>query len=675
MWIKGVKYNIHNNDTWDGTELNWDQIDFENFKENVAILIPKEFVVVDADSEESANKIDKIIKHLNLKCWILQTTKGKHYWFRKPLKSEIKLSSTIQAPLLCGIPNCDIKTGKDNQKVDIVKNGQVRKWIIAPKNREFPDSLELSYLPLCFFGSKYIKDLTKVGEGERHTALFDLRVMLKKLGLSNDNIIECVTLSGLYVLSDAADQKTLDSALNGLQDEIAEVGTFRDKGKKLDIEKFTIHALTQINAVVKDKCIYVFNGKCYTRDIAHLEGVMLSLLKGIDVISELQRITRLIEILPYRPDCPFPSYETLIQQNNRYINLKNGTFDIEEFKLVSEIPDPSYFIEHYVAIEFKQDALKRGEYLESFLKSLWNDDDCRWNSMAYCGYAMMCPNSHRAKRGYYGWGLMDPSREDSSRANNGKSTFGAVIQHCFNAYDESNCVGFNLAAINPNGFGVVDVVDKMVGIEDDLKVSKLDDDTFYGFKKWVSDGVSQSVKIKYRVRSLHTNLSCKPLCFCNYPVNTPQTGDEWMERLLIVPFQNKFSPNSGLDIPKLWIPECRERFLYECLKDARELKQRNFMFKMDGEVMKNTANLWRRIIDSTYQWLTQSGIRIENLTAKSILDIYRGDYTDWVTNIGGKRFPVPYQTFKNTFIEFFRGKYDFYIDGLGVERFRKIDNA
>lgn len=59
--------------------LSWDNVkDFDN----VALLVPKPFVVLDFDTVSDATIIQRIIDDLDLKCKIMQTTRGVHVWFK-----------------------------------------------------------------------------------------------------------------------------------------------------------------------------------------------------------------------------------------------------------------------------------------------------------------------------------------------------------------------------------------------------------------------------------------------------------------------------------------------------------------------------------------------------------------------------------------------------------------
>lgn len=59
----------------------WDEVkDFDN----VAVIVPRGYIVLDFDTTSDADIMLKIIKALNLKTLVFKTTRGVHCWFKSP---------------------------------------------------------------------------------------------------------------------------------------------------------------------------------------------------------------------------------------------------------------------------------------------------------------------------------------------------------------------------------------------------------------------------------------------------------------------------------------------------------------------------------------------------------------------------------------------------------------
>jgi putative DNA primase/helicase len=85
----------------------WDEVkDFEN----VAVIVPKGYVVLDFDTTSDAEIMLKIVDALDLKTRVMKTTRGIHCWFKAP---EEEPKNFIKNRLAVGI-YCDRKSGGRN---------------------------------------------------------------------------------------------------------------------------------------------------------------------------------------------------------------------------------------------------------------------------------------------------------------------------------------------------------------------------------------------------------------------------------------------------------------------------------------------------------------------------------------------------------------------------------
>ena len=93
--------------------------------ENVAVIVPKGYVVLDFDTTADAEIMLRIVDALDLKTRGMKTTRGVHCWFKAP---EENPKNFIKNRLAVGI-YCDRKAGGRNAYVKIKQDGKAREWI------------------------------------------------------------------------------------------------------------------------------------------------------------------------------------------------------------------------------------------------------------------------------------------------------------------------------------------------------------------------------------------------------------------------------------------------------------------------------------------------------------------------------------------------------------------
>ena len=92
--------------------------------DNVGLIVPKPFIVLDFDTKSDADIMLQIIESLDLKCRVMKTTRGIHVWFR----SEEPWKNFKKTRLAIGIFS-DCRSHSKNAYVKIKDSGQMRKWI------------------------------------------------------------------------------------------------------------------------------------------------------------------------------------------------------------------------------------------------------------------------------------------------------------------------------------------------------------------------------------------------------------------------------------------------------------------------------------------------------------------------------------------------------------------
>ena len=182
----------HNFKDGDGAKT-WSEVkDFDN----VAVIVPDGYVVLDFDTVADAEIMLRIVDALYLKTRVMKTTRGIHCWFKAP---EENPKNFIKNRLAVGI-YCDRKAGGRNAYVKIKQDGNARPWIRKVKSEDIevvPKWLTSVSAPSGKFQFKGMGD----GSG-RNQELFNYIVYLQTKGFNHDEIRETIEIINGYVFAD-----------------------------------------------------------------------------------------------------------------------------------------------------------------------------------------------------------------------------------------------------------------------------------------------------------------------------------------------------------------------------------------------------------------------------------------------------------------------------------------
>lgn len=171
----------------------WDEVkDFDN----VALIVPKPFIVLDFDTASDAQIMLEIIEALDLKCRVMKTTRGIHVWFKsvEPWKCFKKTRLAI------GIYS-DCKSHSKNAYVKIKDSGNMREWIRKTPTDEIEEVPRWLY-PVSNPSGKF--DFKGMSDGDgRNQELFNYIVYLQAKGFTRDEIKETIQVINEFVFSDS----------------------------------------------------------------------------------------------------------------------------------------------------------------------------------------------------------------------------------------------------------------------------------------------------------------------------------------------------------------------------------------------------------------------------------------------------------------------------------------
>ena len=164
--------------------------------DNVAVIVPKGYVVLDFDTTADAEIMLRIVDALDLKTRVMRTTRGVHCWFKAP---EEDPKNFVKNRLAVGI-YCDRKAGGRNAYVKIKQDGKAREWIRKVKADDMevvPKWLTSVSAPSGKFQFKGMGD----GSG-RNQELFNYIVYLQTKGFNREEIRKTIEVINDYVFED-----------------------------------------------------------------------------------------------------------------------------------------------------------------------------------------------------------------------------------------------------------------------------------------------------------------------------------------------------------------------------------------------------------------------------------------------------------------------------------------
>lgn len=155
-------------------------IDEVKDKDEYAGILNNEFVVLDIDDRVEANKTFNLIKDLKVNCRVVNTSRGKHFIFKKNPK--IKLKGTTKNICALGF-TFDIRIGV-NQYIIVKYGGKVREIV-----QDFDESRDIALFPKSFAPINSNNKFTSMSEGDgRNGKLFAHIPILSNVGFTKEEI-------------------------------------------------------------------------------------------------------------------------------------------------------------------------------------------------------------------------------------------------------------------------------------------------------------------------------------------------------------------------------------------------------------------------------------------------------------------------------------------------------
>ena len=464
----------------------------KNFEEYAGIL-SDDTILIDIDDYEESEILLNIVDDFQVKCLVIQTTRGKHFYFKN---KDINKCGT-HVPVACGL-TVDIKTGGN---IGVLKiNGKERKILYDKFEEEDYDEL-----PKWLYPIKKKTDFKNMETGDgRNQALFNYILTLQNHNLSNDDIKKTIKIINNYLFKEPMSNKELDVIL---RDDAFNKPNFYN-GNSFLFDKFAQFLMNNNHILKINNQLHIYKNGIYVPDLEDIEHQMIT------YIPTLSRAKR-NEVLTY--------LNVLIRDNTKsaeanLIAFKNGVYDISKKELLPF--NPEMIITN--KIDYNYNSSVYDETCDNTLTKLaCKDNNIRNLLEEVIGYCFYRRNE---------LGVAFILTGDKS---NGKSTFVDMLMQLLGDYNTSS---LDLNELGQR-FKTAELFGKLANLGDDIGDEFIKNPAI--FKKLVT-GDRVNVERKGQ-NPFDFNNYAKFLFSANEIPRIKDKTGAVLRRLVIIPFNAKFS--------------------------------------------------------------------------------------------------------------------------------------
>ena len=497
--------------------------DFKTFEEverlpEFAGILAEDTVLIDVDDQEESDKLFEIVKGEKVNCVVIQTTRGKHFYFKN--KDDLFSSNRTHATLAIGI-TADVKIGKRNSYSVLKYDHKVRKVLLTPS--------EVGTVPVWLQGISG-KPNFNLSEGDgRNQALFNYILTLQSQSMSIEEIRSTIRLINEYILKEPLTEDELEVII---RDEAFKKQSFF-KGTKFLHDKFAAFLKNNSHVIRNDGSILIYCEGVYEHSPREIEKAMT---KEIPSLKKAQRNEVLSQLDLICEDVSSGSCE-LVAFRNGVLNVKTG--ELLPFS-------PAYILTNKIPWDYNKNAYD--ELVDLTLNKICcNDEEIRSILEELIGACFYRSNNVAGGKAFILTG----------EGANGKSTFLNMLKA---ALGKDNYSSLDMKELNDR-FSTVRMFKKLANIGDDIS-DEFNSDVSV-FKKIVT---GETIEAEQKGQpKFQFDPYCKLIFSAN---NIPRIKDKTgaaQRRILIVPFNAKFtSSDSDYDpqiFQKLHQQEAMEYFI------------------------------------------------------------------------------------------------------------------
>lgn len=590
--------------------------------DNVGLIVPKPFIVLDFDTKTDADIMLEIVEALDLKCRVMRTTRGIHVWFRsvEPWKCFKKTRLAI------GIYS-DCKSHSKNAYVKIKDSGVMREWIRKTPTDEIEDVPRWLY-PVSNPSHKFEFKGMRDGDG-RNQELFNYIVYLQTKGFTRDEIKAAIEVINDHVFEDPLSEFEISTICRDeafKPDEEIQKQVEDKKKVGFSHNEFGDELIDAYHIITVNNQLYVYEDGYYQQDEKIIERKMIELFPAI-------KQTQRAEVLAYiRIKTHIRSEDLKVKPY--IINLKNTRYDIRSGKCLEFSPD----VIEFDRIPVTYDPSAYCADLDKMLNRVFLGDREVINLFEeMVGACLLKRNSYQKAFILIGSG------------SNGKSTILDMIEEFLGPRNYSS---LPLEKVTDR-FNMAELENRLANIGDDIdNVTIRDSGTL---KKMIS---GESITVE---RKGERPFKLSPYATHIYSANAiPRSFDKsdgFYRRWLFIPFNAKFSSEDPDYDPlieeKITTDNALSYLLNIGIRGATRLIKRG-RFTEPASV-KEALEHYKTENSTTLSWIDDKALDVDYFLDNSTDKLY-ADFTDWCKLSGIKSGNI---TGKKTFYKEIVYKFEF----------------
>ena len=619
-----LRYIILNNDKTPAEKLSDGGHPLEEVKDfdNLAVLIPEPYVVLDFDTTSDAEIALQIVKDLELKCLVMKTSRGIHLWFKSPdpMKNSIKTKCAI------GL-HYDVRSWGKMSYTVVKKDGVWREWVHTCKGDEV-DEIPSWLQPLS---SKYNFKGMKAGDG-RNAALFEYILVMQSKGYNREQIRKTINIINRHVFSDPLSDGEIQTILRDEsfkdEEELAETVAINecfDEDGGFKHNKFAELLVERMNIVTVNEQCYVYRDGYYQRVEREIDQATIKLYAR-SRRSQRAEVLDYIKILTTKRMNEIPVQEYII-------NLKNGRLDVRTGELLPFSPEFIDFAR--IPVVYDPDAYCAD--LDKMLNKVFKHDRQVIDLFEeMVGYILI--KNARFRKGFLFYGS----------GSNGKSTILNLLKKFIG---DENLATVELKKLSTDAFLVAELENKLANIGDDIDASEIADT---GTIKKLFSGESLAAQRKYQQPFTLKNYA-KMIFSCNTLPRILDKTHGMYSRLMLIPFTATFSADDEDFDPfiegKVTTDEALSYLLNIGLRGLRRLLHNNKFTEPD--IVKEALETYKHDNSTVLTWITEEAIETKQLLSETT-DVLFSEFKDWCV-----RSDIKYGASIRTFHKDIEDRYDF----------------
>jgi putative DNA primase/helicase len=591
----------------DKAPINWTRYDIKAAAtfECVGVLMPEPYVVVDIDDAEEAQRLTNLIQSEKIKCQIMQTARGRHFWFvaESPMKNSIKSMTAI------GL-HADYRSYGKQSQVCIKLMGKRREWLT---NYDWDD---LDLLPRWLRPLRQTKyNFLDMSDGDgRNQTLYDYQCMLSAHGFTKEEGFQTIRYINQYVFKDPLSKKEINTICRDeaypeetpLPEEVdPDAPWFGEKGKFL-------HNIMG-DALVKEMPLVSVHDQLYTYKNGFYQPGENALLRSIINKFPAVKRTQESEVLNY---LNIQKHIDTVPVDEYIINCLNGRLNLKTGEMLPHTPESLDFQQ----INATYDKTAYCESLDHMLMRVFCGDYQLYKLFEeMLGYCLI--KNCRMQKIFIFFG----------EGNNGKSTLLRVITSFIG---HGNYTTLSLQDLEKT-FRPAELENKLVNLGDDIPATTIKDSSLL---KSISSGENVLVERKNKDPFILRNYATLIYTTNKMPhVNDKSFG--FYRRLILVPLDAKFDVTDedyDPDIAQKVVTEDARSYLLNMAIRGLHRMLKNGFTKSDR--VQKAIETYKTKSSTALSWISENEIDEKYLLSKPTGELYF-EFKSWCENEGIDNIP------------------------------------